>query len=436
MNILSRSIQEISFKDIVDFCEERNCEGIQLEYKKELPKKGLAKHFAAMSNNRGGLIIIGVEEDEKTGFPVKWEGIDNNAKTITTINQYASNVSPIPSYEIHPTDELEGKIFILIRIFEGDRTPYYVQNDSNIWVRTGDINNPIDIASPDALEILFNKREKAEKARSIYEDRAYEIYSAALKRAEKQRLLMQAQEKKEFEKEQRVTGVSTIDYSNFRSTIITSELGSNTSMCTLLLQPYFPKTSYLSAKEIKDELSNIKINRASYQYPKDYSVEMTPNGTLFFNWRKTDGYLECEQLFGNGLIFNARNILQNDVDYGRKFFLSRIGYFLYVTFLGIRNFYKIIGYQGTIIGSLNIDNVEDVVVEPIIPLNYSYYGDRNTCLLSRYEWEIDLETSVINDDQMLNKFVIGFLDQLYISFNYSPPQPKLYDAFFKEIGVS
>jgi hypothetical protein len=435
MNILNRSIQEISFKDVVDFCAARNCEGIQLEYKRELPKKGLAKHFAAMSNTRGGLIIIGVEEDENTGLPVKWEGIENNAKLITTINQYASNVTPIPSYEVQPTDENDGNIFILIRIFEGDRTPYYVQNDSNIWVRTGDINNPIDIASPEALELLFKKREKAEKARLINKNLAYEIYYAALKRAEKKRLQVLTQEKKKFEQEQKEAGVSTIDYSKFQPTIITSELGSNTSMCTILVQPYFPKISLKSAKEIKDELSNIKINRAGYQYPKDYSVEMMPNGTLFFNW---DGYLECEQLFGNGLIFNSRNILMNDIRNNiKRIFLGEIGYFLYVTLLGIRNFYKFISYQGTMIGSLNINDVEDVMIEPIILSGrFNYYGDRNLCLLSRYEWEIDIETSIINDDQMLNKFVIGFLDQLYISFNYSPPPPKLYDAFFKEIGIS
>ncbi|NMC58868.1 MAG: hypothetical protein GYA51_05710, partial [Candidatus Methanofastidiosa archaeon] len=355
---------------------------------------------------------------------------------ITTINQYASNVSPIPSYEIHPTDELEGKIFILIRIFEGDRTPYYVQNDSNIWVRTGDMNNPIDIASPDALEILFKKKEKAEKARSIYKDRAYEIYYAALKRAEKQRLFTLAQEKREFEKEQQAAGVSTIDDSKFQPKTITNELGSNTSMCTILLQPYFPSISFCSAIEIRNKLSGIKINRVGYIYPKDYSIEMTPSGTLFFNWRKTDGYLECEELFGNGLIFNSRDILSNSIEYGKRIFLVEITYFLYFTLLGIRNFYEFIGYQGTVIGSLNINDVEDVMVIPIIPRGWSDYGDRNSCLLSRYDWEIDLETSIINDDQMLKNFVVSFLNQMYISFNYSPPQPKLFDAFFKEIGVS
>ena len=107
----------------------------------------LPKHFASFSNTRGGLIIVGVEEDDK-GLPVKWEGVKNEGKLIDRVHQNASNIDPIPNYETCITDEKNGRVFLLIRIFEGDQTPYYVQNDSNIWVRTGNISKPIDIASP------------------------------------------------------------------------------------------------------------------------------------------------------------------------------------------------------------------------------------------------------------------------------------------------
>jgi len=147
INLLNKPIDDFSFDDIISFCKERHAEGLQIDYKKEFPDKGLAKHFASFSNTRGGLIIVGVEEDDK-GLPIKWEGVKNEGKLIDRVHQNASNIDPIPNYETCITDEKNGRVFLLIRIFEGDQTPYYVQNDSNIWVRTGNISKPIDIASP------------------------------------------------------------------------------------------------------------------------------------------------------------------------------------------------------------------------------------------------------------------------------------------------
>ena len=154
MDILNKPINSFSFEDVSSFCQQGHIEGIQLDYKRDLPPKGLAKHFAAFSNTRGGVMIIGVEEDKKSSKPATWKGVKNSGKLVDRIHQYASSVEPIPSYEVHVTNEKRGNVFILIRIFEGDRTPYYVQNDSNLWVRTGNIRNPIDIASPDYTEIL------------------------------------------------------------------------------------------------------------------------------------------------------------------------------------------------------------------------------------------------------------------------------------------
>ena len=127
MKLLNDPIKNISFDDVVSFCKEKHIEGLQIDYKKEFPSKGLAKHFAAFSNTRGGLIIVGVEEDVK-GLPVKWAGLKNEGKLIDRVHQFASNVDPIPSYETCVTDEKNGKVFLLVRVFEGDQTPYYVQN--------------------------------------------------------------------------------------------------------------------------------------------------------------------------------------------------------------------------------------------------------------------------------------------------------------------
>lgn len=169
MEFLRKPIHELTFEDVSTFCEQSVSEGIQLDYKKELSAKGLSKHFAAFSNARGGLIIIGVQENSLNGKPITWDGVDPDGKLEDRIHQYAANVDPLPLYEVHCTNPNEsGNVFLLIRIFEGDRTPYYVINDANIHMRTGNITKQcIELASPQETARLFEKRQNAEFSQEI-----------------------------------------------------------------------------------------------------------------------------------------------------------------------------------------------------------------------------------------------------------------------------
>ena len=111
MDILNKPITTFTFNDVVSFCQEGHHEGWQIDYKRDWPQDGLSKYFAAFSNTRGGVIIIGVEEDKTTGVPTVWDGVNNTAQSIERVHQWASHIEPLPSYEVHPTDEQSGKIF-------------------------------------------------------------------------------------------------------------------------------------------------------------------------------------------------------------------------------------------------------------------------------------------------------------------------------------
>src|SRR5574340_853568 len=101
MDILNKPISTFTFADIAEYCSEGQVEGVQLDYKRELPPKGLAKHFASFSNTRGGVLIIGVEEDTKTGKPLAWDGLVHDSKIVDKIQQYATNVEPRPAYDVY-----------------------------------------------------------------------------------------------------------------------------------------------------------------------------------------------------------------------------------------------------------------------------------------------------------------------------------------------
>lgn len=434
MEILNKPINKFSFDDVSAFCQQGHIEGIQLDYKQQLPLKGLAKHFAAFSNTRGGVIIIGVEEDKKIGKPIAWNGIKNEGKLIDRIHQYASGVEPIPSYEVHITDENNGNVFLLIHIFEGDRTPYYVHNDSNLWVRTGNISNPIDIASPDYVEILFGKANKAEIARNNYINRAYQIYEAALVRAEKERQRLIAEEKDEFERKQqqeiKETGTTTLKYS---SKYVQGKLGTNVSMLTLIAQPFYPKKALITPLDLANSLDQIRVRtRWGDEFPSS-NMETIQDGLLRFFWGQYDGMIKCEQLYSNGLVFHSVDVLKPDDQGQLHISLYRVANLFMIFLKALKNFYSHLKYQGGVIGYLQLKNVADIWINRIRPYGWDVWGNRRS-LLSDYSWDLELDTSMLNDDLTLQEYFIEKIKEIYWSFGYKPDQDKLYMDYLKENG--
>jgi hypothetical protein len=72
----------------VDFCDQKIVENVELDYKQVIPG-GLAKHFAAMSNRYGGLIIGGAGEDPQTGKPSRYDGVADDGKQIDRVHRLA-----------------------------------------------------------------------------------------------------------------------------------------------------------------------------------------------------------------------------------------------------------------------------------------------------------------------------------------------------------
>lgn len=435
MELLNKSISSFSFNDVVAFCKKGYTEGIQLDYKRELPPKGLAKHFAAFSNTRGGVIIVGVEEDKKTSKPTAWNGIRNEGKLIDRIHQIASNVEPIPSYEVHVTDKKNGNVFLLIRIFEGDRTPYYVQNDSNLWVRTGNIKSPIDIASPDYTEILFGKKSEAEFARSNYIDRTHKIYKAALVRAEKERKRLIAEEKDEFErkKQQEIkeTGNTTLKYS---SKYVQSELGTNVAMLTLVAQPFYPKKALITPLNLLNILGQIKVQACTGNEFPSLNMEPIQDGLLGFNCSQYYGTIECEQLYSNGLVFHSVDVLRPDEHGQLHVYLYDVASFFIVFIKVLGNFYCHLNYQGGVIGYLLLRDVADIWINRIRPSGWDVWGNKRS-LLPTYKWDLELDTSTLNNDLALQEYFFEKIKEIYWSFGYKPDKEQLYKDYLKDIGL-
>lgn len=425
MDILNKPIATFSFDDIAAFCKEEHVEGIQLDYKKDIPRD-LSKHFASFSNTRGGVIIVGVEEDGKSSTPKVWEGVMNDGKLEERIHQFASNVQPIPSYEVHTTNENKGKVFVLIRIFEGDRTPYYVQNDPNLWVRTGNISNPIEKASPEEVELLFGKKNRAEVTRRHYEERAYSIYKAALLDADEERKRLIVDEKVELDKK-RAEGMAT------NSRYVQSNLGTNTAMFTIVLQPFYPKKSLLAPQEILNSLDKLRVRAGWGDFP-DLNMNPIPDGVINFFWRHDDGLIKCEQIYSYGLIFLTLDVLSPDDQHRNNIYLSSMASVLYASLTVANRFYNLCGYQGGVVGKISLRGSRKAIVQPIVPSRYTYFGDTKRSFLDAYDWEIDVDTALLENKFACQEYFIEKVKEFYWSLGYKPDKEEVYKAFLKDRG--
>ncbi len=415
MDILNKPIDTFDFEKVVAFCKERYPEGIQIDYKKDFPKNGFAKHFAAFSNTRGGIIIIGVEEDKKSGVPTKWEGIKKDAKQIEKIHQEACNVEPIPSYDIYTTDEVEEKCFVLIRINEGDKTPYYAQNDSNVWVRTGNVSNPIDIASPDGLELMFGKREKATKARDLYLKIAEENYNAGLEREEKKRQREMEEAKKREE------SIGKFSRNNLEAGNVN---------CIVAIQPFYPKKALANPRDIKIKLNELRVQNGR-GFP-DYNMEAIPQG-LFHFLQLGNGYIECQQIFGQGLIYSAHNVTITEEE-GSKFvpIAFIVGRVLTVLQFA-KSLYNHFGYKGVLDGFISLEGMKGVHTRVIVPSGYNHWkSDDRESFLPNYEWNILLDTNMLNSKERLKEWFFRFVKEIYWGFGYEDVRDERINKFIEQ----
>lgn len=432
MDILNKPIHTFTFQEIVSFCQEGHPEGIQIDYKRELPRDGLSKFLAAFSNTRGGIIIIGVDENRTTGVPSAWNGIPINAHNVERIHQWASNIEPVPLYDVYTTNEVSGNVFILVRVFEGDMTPYYVQNDPRIYVRTGNITPSIDLASPDATELLIDKKKKAELLRKINIQQSDEIYESSLRRAERERKQKVIIEKENYQREKREALSQQQTIPPFVSKYTQAELGTNTSIFTVILQPYNPK-ALVPPREIKNKLMEIRNGDRTFDigFPS-LNAEPIPEATMNFSWGEDDGSLHCEQLYSSGLIRLSKDVLNVDRDSGyRHIYMSHIISLTFAVMKATTNFYRLFGYQGGVKGFITLDSAEGSFIKPILTGRETFPDDEKVGLLPHYKYSLDLDTALLNDNKRFQEYFIKLISELFWTFGYEHPHPDTVKAYLE-----
>lgn len=160
--IYTKPVNDITWKEIEDFCTQQIPEGANLDYKKDFPVE-LEKTIASFANTIGGIILIGIEQNDDNTPKLPIAGIKNDrGLSERVMNIILSNITPplMPDIGVIPNHNNSNAV-VLIRIPQSHQTPHAISNNTRIYLRTGDRNYPEELANIGKVEWLLEGRKKS-----------------------------------------------------------------------------------------------------------------------------------------------------------------------------------------------------------------------------------------------------------------------------------
>ena len=130
--MLSKSITDICYNDIVKLKDDKMCESDVLDYKETIPDKAkLISHACAFANRRGGYLVFGVKESGDGGYPTDIIGINKTEIEKERLeNIILSHVAPRLNVNIKEVEiPNKEKSVLLVQIPDSYNRPHY--NDIN-----------------------------------------------------------------------------------------------------------------------------------------------------------------------------------------------------------------------------------------------------------------------------------------------------------------
>ena len=253
--IYTKPISEITWQDVTDFCAQRPPEGTFLDYKEAFPAQP-EKTIAAMANTFGGVVLIGVEEDDenKPILPLKGVALQRGLSE-RVMGIVLSNVSPPLIPEVHvAADASETNAVVIIRIPQSHQSPHAVSGGKAVYLRTGDRNNPEELATVSEIGWLTGQRARSTALREDLYRRAEGHFSAFYNR------VLAYLHSRRLEARFPTTGILTIS-----------------------IVPTFPKPAYKLPSQLAEVFQRIRVPdyyRTDRSFPSLDTLSATGTGTI------------------------------------------------------------------------------------------------------------------------------------------------------------
>jgi hypothetical protein len=166
--LASMSLDEITYETIEGFCNQQIPEDIDLDYKSDWPND-LEKVLCAFANTQGGLVLIGIEEVEKTQLPKcppcgvvgSHDVLREKARNIAFDAIYPP---VLPEIKVIPIPPPSNRYIVFIRV-QPTRLMHSVDRRTRIYIRSADSNHGYSLASLADLKWLWDQRANSDELR-------------------------------------------------------------------------------------------------------------------------------------------------------------------------------------------------------------------------------------------------------------------------------
>ena len=159
--MFTKPIGEITFADVDSFCQEWP-EGVRVEYKLDI--KHIPKIVSSFANTSGGLFLIGVETDKKNNRVTDIPGISpRNGIEEQIVQSALMGIYPevIPEVKILDVPH-SNTVVVVVRVDESVQAPHAIQNSTRIYIRTGSVTQPDELADIECIAYMLKRREDSQ----------------------------------------------------------------------------------------------------------------------------------------------------------------------------------------------------------------------------------------------------------------------------------
>lgn len=151
-----KTLGDLTTEDLKDLEKRKVPEGIALEYKRDWVPDKIARAVAAMANNVGGTLVVGMETRDL--IPTDLCGFETGGDPAEMVVQVIrDHISPIPDYRPLSLGLETGRKCLVVEVDQGSEPPYLLTRTGQIVIRTPTSSAP---ASREEVQGLFNRGQR------------------------------------------------------------------------------------------------------------------------------------------------------------------------------------------------------------------------------------------------------------------------------------
>lgn len=155
----SKPLSEVTVSDVAELLPRAVPEGISLEYKRQWVPDKVAKAIAAMANNVGGTVVVGIETSDL--LPTNLCGFETAGDPAEMVVQLIrDHIAPVPAFRPLSLSLDGGAKCLVVEVDEGTSPPYLLTKTGQIVIRTPTSSAP---ATREEVRLLFAKGERGRR---------------------------------------------------------------------------------------------------------------------------------------------------------------------------------------------------------------------------------------------------------------------------------